>query len=79
MTLKEEIAALEAKRKRPPEVVAILRKAIDELSASGSAMGLKIGERAPDFSLPNQIGKPVTLSGRLAKGPVVLTFYRGIW
>jgi peroxiredoxin Q/BCP len=32
------------------------------------------GERAPDFTLPDQDGEPVTLSG-LAGSPVVLYFY----
>ena len=34
---------------------------------------------APDFSLPNVRGEEVRLSQLLAKGPVVLTFYRGGW
>lgn len=35
--------------------------------------------RAPDFTLPNAIGKEVRLTDRLAIGPVILTFYRGGW
>ncbi len=38
-------------------------------------MTLKIGDRAPDFTLPDQSGTPVTLSSLLAAGPVVLFFY----
>ena len=34
---------------------------------------------APDFSLVDESGKPVSLSGELAKGPVHLVFYRGHW
>jgi peroxiredoxin len=37
------------------------------------------GDAAPDFTLPNARGVPVTLSKLLAKGPVVLVFYRGGW
>jgi peroxiredoxin Q/BCP len=36
---------------------------------------LKAGDRAPDFSLPDQDGRTVGLSGLLADGPVVLYFY----
>ena len=36
-------------------------------------------ERAPDFTLPDQDGHPVTLSTELAKGPVLLVFFRGHW
>ncbi len=78
MSLKKRLAEFDASRKRPPEVVAILRRGIDDTRESGAA-GLRIGERAPDFSLPNQRGETVRLSDRLSRGPVVLTFYRGIW
>lgn len=36
---------------------------------------LKVGDKAPDFSLPDQDGKPVRLSSLLGKGRVVLAFY----
>jgi hypothetical protein len=38
-----------------------------------------VPERAPDFTLPDQDGRPVTLSAELAKGPVLLVFFRGHW
>lgn len=41
--------------------------------------GLKKGEKAPDFTLPNAVGKEVSLSGILNLGPVILKFYRGEW
>ncbi len=40
---------------------------------------LKVGEAAPDFTLSNQDGQPVTLSSYRGKQPVVLVFYRGYW
>lgn len=36
-------------------------------------------ERAPDFTLPDQASRPVTLSTELARGPILLVFYRGHW
>jgi peroxiredoxin Q/BCP len=36
---------------------------------------LKVGDRAPDFTLPDTEGRPVTLSKLLAQGPVILAFY----
>lgn len=36
------------------------------------------GRPAPDFTLPDQDGKPVQLSA-LRGQPVVLIFYRGYW
>jgi len=44
-----------------------------------SAKGLKVGDYAPDFRLPNVIGRFVTLSELLQRGSVVLKFYRGEW
>jgi hypothetical protein len=48
-----------------------------------------IGEKAPDFTLPDQNGNPVALAGLLAPSPrdsmpirvnaVLLVFYRGHW
>jgi len=38
-------------------------------------MPLAEGAAAPDFTLPDQDGNPVTLSTLLAAGPVVLFFY----
>lgn len=78
MSLKKQLAEFDASRKRPPEVMAIIRRGIEYTRESGAA-GLRIGERAPDFTLPNQRGEMVRLRDRLSRGPVVLNFYRGVW
>ena len=78
MSLKEQLAQFDASRNRPPEIVAILKRGNETVKAAGAA-GLQIGERAPDFVLPNQRGETVRLSDRLSRGPVVLSFYRGVW
>jgi hypothetical protein len=63
-----------------PEDVAKMEEATEELIRSGLAQeAKKKGERAPDFTLPNPNGEPVSLSNLLAQGPVVVTFYRGTW
>lgn len=36
---------------------------------------LKAGDHAPDFTLPDQDGRPVSLRNLLADGPLVLYFY----
>ena len=36
---------------------------------------LSIGDTAPDFTLPDQDGRPVHLAELLARGPVLLYFY----
>jgi hypothetical protein len=45
----------------------------------GTSVKLKLGDRAPDFALPNGDGKLVILSEYTQKSPVVLVFYRGFW
>ena len=40
---------------------------------------LRVGERAPDFTLSDSAGRAVTLSALRGVKPVVLVFYRGYW
>lgn len=35
--------------------------------------------KAPDFTLPDEHGRPVRLADQLGHGPVLLLFYRGDW
>ena len=78
MRLREQIAQFKAGRPVPPDVAETMARGRESIRASGAA-GLSVGERAPDFTLPNQVGKEVRLADRLAAGPVVLSFYRGEW
>ncbi len=41
---------------------------------AGNGQGVRAGDTAPDFSLPNQFGEPVSLSG-LRGTPVAVVFY----
>ncbi|MCX4194226.1 AhpC/TSA family protein, partial [Methylobacterium organophilum] len=51
-----------------------------ELIGSGAATrALKAGERAPTFTLNDPEGQPVSSSALLARGPLVISFYRGVW
>ena len=57
------------------------------LSAAGLASAAEptrtspvgVGDAAPDFTLQDQNGHPVTLSASRGQRPVVLVFYRGYW
>lgn len=42
---------------------------------SKRAKSVQVGDRAPDFTLPNQSGEPVRLSDFLGKTGIVLYFY----
>jgi hypothetical protein len=66
--------------KAPPEAVAVMQRATQDLKNSGILdKVLKAGESAPQFSLPDENGNLVELKGLLAQGPVVISFYRGQW
>ncbi|EHK47148.1 hypothetical protein TRIATDRAFT_291343 [Trichoderma atroviride IMI 206040] len=40
---------------------------------------IQVGASLPAFKLPNALGNEVTSDSLLAKGPVLITFYRGDW
>jgi len=67
-------------KKVPPEIVNVMLDATRRLADTGIAQNsLKVGEKAPDFELPNLNSEPVNLHSLLEKGPVVINFYRGGW
>ena len=81
-TLAERLDAIRASAKTriPPEAQAVMQRSIDDLRASGLVNRIaRAGQPAPKFSLPNAAGEQVSLDSLLARGPVVLSFYRGRW
>ncbi|AUG54440.1 peroxiredoxin-like family protein [Thalassospira marina] len=83
MSLQEKLTALKAHAEGtllPPDVVEILHRATDELIASGAQdRALKAGDKAPVFTLPDADGNQVSSTELLKQGPLVVTFYRGVW
>jgi peroxiredoxin len=64
----------------PHHVASHMDRATAELVESKAAdRAVKVGSRAPDFTLPNAVGNDVSLRRLLNEGPVVVSFYRGIW
>jgi len=62
------------------EALTIMHRATAELSASGLAgRALKASDVAPDFTLNDADGDAVSARRLLAKGPLVVSFYRGVW
>lgn len=78
MSLKDE---LEKQRKKwPPAAHAAYEDLVRRLGVAETAAGaLKIGDKIPEFVLPNAEGKLVASAELLAKGPLVINFFRGDW
>jgi len=64
----------------PTETIEAFGRAIEDLkSRDVGVQSLQIGERFPDFSLPNTVGEQICLSDLLKKGKVIVAFFRGSW
>jgi peroxiredoxin len=64
----------------PRAVIETMHRATAELIASGAATrALKAGDKAPAFALRNPDGELVSSADLLVTGPLVVSFYRGVW
>lgn len=87
MSLQEKLDAFKADFRAgkppynaPPEIHPIMERATAELIASGqAARAVKAGDRTPEFRLRDQDGNAVSSAELLENGPLVVTFYRGVW
>jgi peroxiredoxin len=58
----------------------VVERMIQRLRDSGvGEKAPRVGEPMPEFMLPDQSGRLVTLSELLGRGPVVIAFHRGHW
>jgi peroxiredoxin len=66
--------------KPTPDVLDVIHRGTAELIASGQALNAKkAGDKAPEFTLRDPDGNPISSASLLARGPVVASFYRGTW
>lgn len=82
MSLAEQLEAMSAgsAKRIPEEARAVMMKAAQELDAQGIGdNGLSVGDPFPEVGLQNSDGADFDLSSLLAKGPVLINFYRGGW
>lgn len=82
MSLQERLHAYKTnfESKLPPAQLAIMRRATEDLRRCGILdRVIKVGETIPEFVLPNQRGQNVSSASLHGRGPLVLTFYRGVW
>lgn len=82
MNLQDKLDAYKAQfeAKAPKDGLEIMHRATEDLRHSGILTGtLKVGDKAPDFTLPNTAGHLVSSRRLLTKGLLVISFYRGKW
>jgi len=82
MSLKEKLEATRAgsASRIPPNFRVIMEKATADLRASGILQKIAaVGQIAPAFSAPTHDGRIVSSKDLLARGPILLSFFRGAW
>lgn len=79
-TFKTDFEAGKPPYNMPPSDIAIMHRATAELIESGAARrALQAGDVAPTFTLKDPEGHPVSSVELLGRGPLVISFYRGVW
>lgn len=81
-TLASQLSAIAESvgKKAPAPVVSTINESIAGLKATFDINStIQVGASLPAFKLPNALGNEVTSESLLAKGPVLITFYRGDW
>ena len=64
----------------PADKGAIMHRATEDLRRSGILDRIvKVGAKMPAFALANQDGRRISSDDVLARGPMVLSFFRGSW
>lgn len=58
---------------------ALLAQLAGHLHATAATVVLAAGDKMPDFVIPNAAGELVFSDDLLARGPLVVCFFRGLW
>lgn len=81
-TLAPKLAAAAAEiATAPKEVLEMIESGLNLVQTKfGTLDGvIQVGSKMPAFTLSDATGTPVSSSSLLAKGPLLITFYRGNW
>jgi hypothetical protein len=87
-SLNEGLAAIrrtaEGDGTKPGRVPADFLRIMHRVTADQRASGFQgrmpgLGQSAPAFALPNQDGATVRSTDLLARGPLIVSFFRGQW
>ncbi|GLR70255.1 peroxiredoxin-like family protein [Agaribacter marinus] len=76
--IRESIASF--RENLPPELVSLIEQGAGEISAMAIVEhAINVGDKVPDFTLKDRNGSYRSLTEYLTDGPLVITFYRGVW
>jgi len=81
-TLQEKMEEIREgfEKEAPDDAVAVMHRATEDLRESGILERIpEPGDRLPPFALADTEGRTVRSEERLEEGPLVVTFYRGVW
>ena len=81
MSLKRRLKSIaDGLTAQAPDASEALHGFIEDLRATGiEGRVIGVGDRAPGFELGMAQGGRASLDSLVARGPVILTFYRGRW
>ncbi|MBS0241275.1 MAG: hypothetical protein JSS20_03805 [Proteobacteria bacterium] len=82
MSLAEKLDAIRAAsaKRIPPERRAIMERATNDLRASGIMDTIpKVGQPMPAFTGSAHDGRSIRSNDLLARGPLIVSFFRGHW
>ena len=82
MSLTEDLEAQRqtSLKNATPGFTSLVEEMLNELRDQGIWRNVpKVGDAAPDFTLPSATGGSLRLRDQLARGPIILAFYRGGW
>jgi len=67
-------------KQAPDDAKAIMHRATEDLRASGILTRIpSVGDRLPPFELPDTENDTVRSADLLGAGPLIISFYRGVW
>jgi peroxiredoxin len=80
MTLEEELQEIRDAARADEKLQAAYEDLVGRLDRAETAQrALKIGDHMPSFVLPNAEGRLIVSDELLARGPLVVSFFRGNW
>ena len=75
-----EILNAELSKQVPQEILTVFQKSIEDLQSQNiEKNSLKVGDKIPDFCLPNANYEIICSENILKKGKMIVAFYRGSW